>query len=146
MLYSFMGTDHSLTYDAVLPQPVMIIDQWCLQKTNVTFNTHLRLSKISWCFSWEVLPWMAHTAWRSTSVCLEIISYIGKLYWWYYFWYWEIIRIIWWNYPTIILMKQLPLTIIGDELVDPFSTGCSNLPAKELIRDCFEIDLYKFRV
>ena len=33
MLYSFMGTDHSLTSDAVLPQPVMIIDQWCLQKT-----------------------------------------------------------------------------------------------------------------
>ena len=27
-----MGTDHSLTSDAVLPQPVMIIDQWCLQK------------------------------------------------------------------------------------------------------------------
>ena len=36
-------------------------------------ETHLRWSKISWCSSWEVQPWTAHIASRSTFACLEII-------------------------------------------------------------------------
>ena len=56
-----MGTYHTLTSDAVLLQPVMVTDQCVckqqlilkvkkysiIERENVTFNTHLRWSKIS---------------------------------------------------------------------------------------------------
>ena len=131
-----MGTYHTLTSDALYSinwwwSVVFANDNWFwkwkntavfFSFENVTFDTHLRWSKISWCSSWEVRPWMAHTAWRLTSVCLKII-----------FWYWDNILILFWYWDIILQLSwwsRFSLTIIGDELIDPFSTSCRNLPAK----------------
>ena len=104
-------------------------------------STHLRWSTIFWCSSWEVLRWRARRALSWTFFCLNMEQIRMKVSCKWKILAYRALRLTFAmcvitfgsnnekseNYHRLIEMTGL--TIIGDELVDPFSTGCCDLPA-----------------